>query len=113
MDDLILSIIAVFFVSGAAWLAMILFCREKIALMDEFVSGRRVMEDNIYFAVYRSIDYACISTFAWVAGRVHPDVDLTEAPKGLTRWFRVMFALLATTILSLAVGFTLMQFRGA
>ena len=111
MDDIIFAFALVFLATSLGWIALALILREKIRLMDEYVLGRRVSVDNMFFMLYRAVDYAFISTSAWCARRVHPDVDLKNAPRELTIWFRIIFALLMVTVLTGAIGFTLLRLR--
>ena len=111
LDFAILVIGGIFLATSLGWIALALILREKIRLMDEYVLGRRVSGDNEFSMLYRAVDYAFISTSTWCARRVHPDVDLKNAPRELTIWFRIIFALLMITVLTGTIGFTLLRLR--
>ena len=113
LDFAILVIGGIFLASGFGWIALALIHREKIRLMDEYVLGRRVSGDNEFSMLYRAVDYAFISTSTWCARRVHPDVDLKNAPRELTSWFRLIFALLITGAVTCLITFALARLRGS
>lgn len=104
MGYLFLVVFVVMVGSTAAWLAMILFNRDRIGRLDEITMGHRVVVDAFPYTILRATDYAFACTFDLPARRAHPGVDFASIPRELKRPFQIMCVLQLLALFCLVAG---------